>query len=186
MDLDIDSRVFEKYDDQFVFNDLMQAIQYASRQTVLDINTFKTINAHMNSLSYSQPVNPGQFRSNFPVIKGEYIPAPTVSDEDFEQLLSEIHDNCSRSGWELFAKLSKLQPFDNGNKRTALIAANLFIGAWTDPSSKPLLLPTNYKKLRFNANLYDYYLSDDFDDRYMCETEALRQFTDFALLQNEG
>ncbi|MDT2914730.1 hypothetical protein P7H91_12860 [Lactococcus lactis] len=167
MDLDIDSRVFEKYDDQFVFNDLIQAIQYASRQTVLDINTFKTIYAHMNSLSYGQPVNPGQFRSNFPVITGEYIQVPSVSDEDFEQLLSETHDNCSRSGWELFAKLSKLQPIDNGNKRTALMA-------------------TNYKRLRINVNLYDYYLSDDFDDRFMCENEALKEFTDFALLQNEG
>ena len=46
--------------------------------------------------------------------------------------IETVTGNTVQDGWELYARLSKLQPFDDGNKRTALISANLLVGSLND------------------------------------------------------
>ena len=63
-----------------------------------------------------------------------------------------------------FARLAKLQAFDNGNKRTVLISANLFLGAITNETNEYLTIPIDFRRARFDANLIEYYMADDWDD----------------------
>ncbi len=176
-----ESREFTTKNDQVIFDDLLKAITYAATQTSLDIDVFKRINASMDSKQEGQPEHPGVLRKGVPIVVGNYVPYDTVTEERVSRMIASVKTNDRVGGWQMYAKLAKLQAFDNGNKRTALISANLFIGALANEEISPLLIPVDYQKLRFDANLFDYYLADDWDDHYMDEADALKQFTDFAL-----
>lgn len=60
----------------------------------------------------------------------------------------------------MFAELAKLQPFQDGNKRTALIAANAANGSLE--TGDYLILPTlDLDRAEFIIDLMRYYVSDD-------------------------
>ena len=60
----------------------------------------------------------------------------------------------------LFAGLAKMQPFGDGNKRTALLAGNGLLIAHGD--QYPLTVPTNDKdRTWFDRELAAYYLNND-------------------------
>ncbi|MBJ0977787.1 Fic family protein, partial [Enterococcus faecalis] len=91
-----------------------------------------------------------------------------------------VTENSVEDGWALYARLAKLQAFDNGNKRTALISANLFIGSLTGESSTYLTIPTDFRRTQFDANLMYYYMADDFDDHMPDVQYSLNEFVRFA------
>lgn len=176
----VSQRQFSNENDRTIFEDLLKAIQYASQQTELTVSVFKAINGQMDSKMWGQPENPGKLRHDFPITVGDYVPKETVTREDVQRELDTVTDKSKKSGWELYARLAKLQAFDNGNKRTALVAANCFIGALQEQTNY-LIIPSDYRRLRFDANLMDYYMADDWDDHLPNTEESLENFVAYAL-----
>lgn len=171
---------FQSESDRYIFEDLMKAIKYASTMSELIAETLKNINAQMNSKEKGQPEQPGVLRKNTPVTVGDYQPSDTITEDMVQRRLESISDNSIESGWELYARLSKLQAFDDGNKRTSLIAANYIVGAFKEGADNYLIIPTNYKRARFDANLVDYYMADNWDNYLPDEKQALQNFVNFA------
>lgn len=65
-------------------------------------------------------------------------------------------NGTTKDAWKVFAKISKLQPFQDGNKRTALIAANGALNTWEKKSY--LLLPFDkYTRRKFIIMLMQFY-----------------------------
>lgn len=92
-----------------------------------------------------------------------YAPAD-VTKADLERIVDQF--NCSEKtktdAWRVFAQISKLQPFQDGNKRTGLIAANSAYNTWQ--SEDYLVLPFNsIDHAEFMLNLMKYYLAEDED-----------------------
>ena len=67
-----------------------------------------------------------------------------------EGILQEMIDRfdtseyTTKDGWRVFADLAKMQPFQDGNKRTALIAANEAMGAFETQDFLVLPLQPGY------------------------------------------
>jgi hypothetical protein len=175
-----ENQEFASEDDRYIFDDLVKAINYASSQNALTVDVVKGINASMDSRQKGQPEAPGILRNNVPISVGDYVPRVTVTEQMVQRQLDSVTATDVSSAWELYARLAKLQPFDNGNKRTALIAANLLHGSFTKDNKDYLVIPMDYRKARFDANLIDYYMADDWDDHLPDEAESLFVFVDFA------
>ncbi|MDH5100999.1 Fic family protein [Lactobacillus kefiranofaciens] len=73
--------------------------------------------------------------------EGAYFAPENVYPEDLDAIVNEYNSSKQtiRDAWRVFAQLSKLQPFQDGNKRTALIAANSAYNTWK--SKNYLTLP---------------------------------------------
>lgn len=171
---------FSNENDHYIFEDLLKAIQYASKQDKISVNVIKSINAQMDSGKVGQPEKPGILRDNTEISVGDYIPPLTVTEAMVQREIDSVtHTNIS-SGWELYAKLAKLQPFDNGNKRTSLITANLLTGALNKGTDDYLIIPTDFRRSQFDTNLVYYYVADDWDDHLPDVDESLHQFVKFA------
>lgn len=96
---------------------------------------------------------------------GDEQPMPDYLRADIQAIIDEWHNSLKlgEDAWRLFARLAKLQPFQDGNKRTALIAANLAFGAYS--TDNYLLIPARTAdRYRFTADLMDYYVADDDGD----------------------
>jgi hypothetical protein len=175
-----DEWIFSTESDRYIFEDLLKAIQYASTQKELTVEVVKGINAQMNSKMSGQPESPGELRQNVPIHVGDYVPAETVTETMLQRQLEAVTGNTIQAGWELYARLSKLQPFDDGNKRTALISANLLVGSLTDNSKEYLVIPMDFRKTKFDASLVYYYMADDWDDHMPDEQDSLSDFVKFS------
>lgn len=97
-----------------------------------------------------------------------------------EGILQEMIDRfdtseyTTKDGWRVFADLAKMQPFQDGNKRTALIAANEAMGAFETQDF--LVLPLQPESnTKFIGLLMRYYLTDDAtqQDRLLDEMVSL-------------
>lgn len=97
-----------------------------------------------------------------------------------EGILQEMIDRfdtseyTTKDGWRVFADLAKMQPFQDGNKRTALIAANEAMGAFETQDF--LVLPLHPESnTKFIGLLMRYYLTDDAtqQDRLLDEMVSL-------------
>ena len=150
--------------DRYIFEYLVKAIHYASNQSELTVEVFKGINAQMDSHKEGQPDSPGQLRNRVEIHVGDYIPPRTITEKMVQREISAIKGTSVEDGWELYARLAKLQAFDNGNKRTALISANLLIGSLKGETQTFLTIPTDFRRTQFDANLMYYYMADDLDD----------------------
>lgn len=66
------------------------------------------------------------------ISSGAYCAPEEVYLTDLDKIVNEYNssDKTKRDAWRVFARLSKLQPFQDGNKRTALIAANSAYNTW--------------------------------------------------------
>ncbi|RHX82565.1 hypothetical protein DSY27_02440 [Lactobacillus helveticus] len=64
--------------------------------------------------------------------KGAYFAPEEVYLTDLDKIVNEYNsfNKTKKDAWRVFAKISKLQPFQDGNKRTALIAANSAHNTW--------------------------------------------------------
>lgn len=171
---------FANEDDRFIFEDLVKAIHYASEQSELTVDVFKGINAQMDSHKEGQPDDPGQLRNKVEIHVGDYIPPKTVTEKMVQREISAVKGTSVEDGWELYARLAKLQAFDNGNKRTALISANLLIGSLKGETQTFLTIPTDFRRTQFDANLMYFYMADDFDDHMPDVQYSLQTFVQFA------
>lgn len=171
---------FSNENDRVLFEDLLRAIHYAEQQTELSVEVFKGINAQMHSKMEGQPKEPGKLRENVQVYVGDYIPPRTVTAAMVEREINAVSSKDIAGAWELFARLAKLQAFDNGNKRTVLISANLFLGAITNETNEYLTIPIDFRRARFDANLIEYYMADDWDDHMPDVAFSLHQFISYA------
>lgn len=149
--------------------DLRQAaehtLHYDYAHHPIDLEYVKSINAQ---LTRTASMEPGKLRDEHtPVMVntplGRYEP-PTPDPEAIAALLGdttrkEEGDDLERAV-RLFAGLARMQPFGDGNKRTALLAANGLLIA--DGNRNPLTVPTSDKdRTWFNQELAAYYLDDN-------------------------
>ncbi|WP_445450852.1 Fic family protein [Enterococcus faecalis] len=171
---------FTNENDRYIFEDLVKAIHYASNQSELTVEVFKGINAQMDSHKEGQPDEPGQLRHKVEIHLGDYIPPRTVTEKMVQREISAVKGVTVEDGWELYARLAKLQAFDNGNKRTALISANLLIGSLKGETQTFLTIPTDFRRTQFDANLMYFYMADDFDDHLPDVQYSLKEFVRFA------
>ena len=100
--------------------------------------------------------------------KGAYIAPALVTTSELDDIVNQFNESNKtiKDGWKVFAKLSKLQPFQDGNKRTALIAANAAMNTWEQENY--LVLPfNNIDHAQFMVDLMRFYVakSDTEEDK---------------------
>lgn len=174
------NQIFSQPKDKYVFEDLVKAIDYAQGKTKVTLEVLKGVNGKMDSGQPCQPERPGILRNQVEIHVDDYTPALSVTKAMVQNVLSVIQSATIPDSWEMYARLAKLQPFDNGNKRTALIRANINRGAFSDSSKEVLLIPTDYRRSRFNTNLIEYYMAGDWNDHLPDEKESLKVFVDYT------
>lgn len=96
----------------------------------LDAAALKRINAAMTR---SAALNPGQLRTDAQGIGvrtplGRFEP-PEIGEAGLDTLITQTLNapNDVERAIELFLRLAKAQPFEDGNKRTAILAANAYL-----------------------------------------------------------
>lgn len=90
--------------------------------------------------------------------EGAYYAPSDVHQSDLDEIVDEFNNSAKtiKDGWRVFAKISKLQPFQDGNKRTGLIAANAAMSTWKQENY--LVLPFNgIDHAEFMINLMRFY-----------------------------
>lgn len=94
-----------------------------------------------------------------------YFPPDQVTRGMLQAVIEEYQNSSPEelkstlAGWRVFARLAKMQPFQDGNKRTALIVANSITGALT--TQKYLVPPINdLDNTEFTINLMRYYQAE--------------------------
>lgn len=121
--------------DLALLQDLRDAAQFvidhAGRR--IDSAFVRSVNA---TITRSGALHPGQLRTQAQLIGvstpyGRHTP-DALTDAGLQQLVSEATDggNVRENALDLFVDLAKAQPFEDGNKRTAVFAANgMLIGS---------------------------------------------------------
>lgn len=96
----------------------------------LDVAALKRINAAMTR---SAALNPGKLRTAAQGIGvrtplGRFEP-PEIDEAGLDALITQTLNapNDAERAIELFLRLAKAQPFEDGNKRTAILAANAYL-----------------------------------------------------------
>lgn len=90
-----------------------------------------------------------------------YFPPEIVTQSDLNKIVEEYKNSlkAEKDAWRVFASISKLQPFKDGNKRTALISANAAYETWENENY--LVLPFNdLDRADFTIQLMRYYKAD--------------------------
>lgn len=150
--------------------DLRQAadytLQYDYACEPIDLAYVKSINAQ---LTRTAAMEPGKLRDErTPVMVstplGRYEPPVPDSATIASLIKSTVGEATGEDILEdavrLFAGLAKMQPFGDGNKRTALLAGNGLLIAHGD--RHPLTVPTSDKdRTWFNRELAAYYLNSN-------------------------
>lgn len=150
--------------------DLRQAADYTLHydyaREPIDLAYVKSINAQ---LTRTAAMEPGKLRDErIPVMVstplGRYEP-PVPDSATIASLIKSTvggatGEDILEDAVRLFARLAKMQPFGDGNKRTALLAGNGLLIAHGD--RHPLTVPTSDKdRTWFNRELAAYYLNSD-------------------------
>lgn len=149
--------------------DLRQAADYTLHDYArepIDLAYVKSINAQ---LTRTAAMEPGKLRDErTPVMVstplGRYEP-PVPDSATIASLIKSTvggatGEDILEDAVRLFAGLAKMQPFGDGNKRTALLAGNGLLIAHGD--RHPLTVPTSDKdRTWFNRELAAYYLNSD-------------------------
>lgn len=156
-------------DDIAIFTDALKGID-AIKKLGFTSEGIIAVNKQFDSPSDEQPTMPGHLRNAYynpddqiAIILDQnsndaYFPPEVVTRQDLDQIV-EAYQQSSQTeedAWCVFAKLSKLQAFQDGNKRTALIAANAAYN--TFEKENYLTLPFNdLDRVDFTTNLMRYY-----------------------------
>lgn len=150
--------------------DLRQAADYTLHydyaREPIDLAYVKSINAQ---LTRTAAMEPGKLRDErTPVMVstplGRYEPpvpdSATIASRIKSTVGGATGEDILEDAVRLFAGLAKMQPFGDGNKRTALLAGNGLLIAHGD--RHPLTVPTSDKdRTWFNRELAAYYLNSD-------------------------
>lgn len=126
-----------------------------------------------------------------------YWPPKEITKNDLDKIVDTFNSSkkTSKDCWRVFAQIAKLQPFQDGNKRTALIAANSAMNTWE--TEKYLTLPFNvndnaefmrssphsggYSSAEFMVNLMRYYVTKTHEDEEKALDELFVCLTDFSM-----
>ena len=115
--------------DEALLTDLKDAATFVlgtGPDTTLDSDWACAINAH---LTKTAAMKPGLRVSGEPVwvdtVYGRYVPG-TPEPEELADIMEQAETSTTNvfAASRLFARLARLQPFGDGNKRTAMLAAN--------------------------------------------------------------
>lgn len=164
-------------DDIAIFKDSLKGIDVI-KKTGFSTDGVIAINKQFDSQSDEQPSMPGHLRNAYYneddrigiVIDKKsheyYTPKEIVTRADIDEIVEQFNNSpkSERDAWTVFAELAKLQPFQDGNKRTALIAANAALGSLE--SENYLVLPFNdLDRVDFTVGLMRYYVASNKDER---------------------
>lgn len=160
-------------EDPAIFTDALKGIE-AIKKIGFSTDGIIAVNKQFDSPSSEQPNIPGHLRNAYynpddqiAIILDEssseaYIPPEVIERKDIDQIVNQYlqSEKEETDAWRVFAQLSKLQPFQDGNKRTALIAANAAYG--TFETENYLVLPFNdLDRADFTIGLMRYYSAKD-------------------------
>jgi len=154
--------------DLALLEDLRDVSQFIITNRELPINSayVRAVNAQ---ITRSGPMNPGHYRTGDQHIGvstqyGRHEPQPT-SDTALQRIIDRAMSKPDprEQALELFVQIAKAQPFEDGNKRTALFVANsVLIRA---PKLEMLVVPVDEnspdKAARFNDLLARAYVSGE-------------------------
>lgn len=175
-----------------IFKDAIKGIN-AIQKVGFSTEGIIAINRAFDSDSEEQPDMPGHLRNAYynpddktAILLGHnaadaYFPPDVVTPSDLDAIVSEYQASKHQiaDAWRVFARIAKLQPFQDGNKRTALIAANAAAG--TLATGDYLILPTNdLDRAEFMIALMRYYAAEDSQAEQQTFAKML------ALLPNEA
>lgn len=136
--------LYQNGDDVAIFEDALKGIR-AAQGTGFNVAGIIAINRAFDSNSKEQPERPGHLRNGELATEdaiqvtinsrtgSAYYPPKVVTKMDLQLIVDEFGQSNQeeRDAWAVFARLAKLQPFQDGNKRTALIAANSALNTWS-------------------------------------------------------
>lgn len=151
--------------DYELLTDLKAAVEFIcnhARKEPIDANFVLNIN---NLLKTTASMTPGKLRNPgevyVPTKNGDFIPEyPSLPKIDAIISNAKQGDNIRQNAIRMFADLAKLQPFGDGNKRTALFTANGYL----IQNDEPLLtIPTGYEPEKDFMNLLGEYYFDQND-----------------------
>lgn len=146
--------IFSRHD-LALLEDLREVAQFIidHHDQPIDSTYVRAINAQ---ITRSGALHPGQLRTDDQQIGvrtryGRHTP-PALTEDGLQQLITSMNcEDVTETALDLFVELAKAQPFEDGNKRTALFAANsLLIGG-----GRMLVVPVDEN---------DPQLSDTFND----------------------
>jgi hypothetical protein len=167
------TKVLSSKEDEVIFEDALKGIEEISK-IGFSADGIIGINKKFDGDSEEQPKLPGHLRNSYynaddgiaveidDTGRNNYIPPEIITKEDLEKIVLEYNSSSksTKDSWRVFVKISKLQPFQDGNKRTALIAANASSGALK--TQDYLLVPLDpLDRMDFTTNLMRYYKAID-------------------------
>ena len=174
LDLHDLSKLHHQHHDGEILQDALDGIAAAkkygfSREGIIEINKSFThseeedpdIPGHLRQASYNPDDAIAIITDSKGTAEGAYFAPENVYPGDLDEIIEQYNssDHTTKDAWRVFAKLSKLQPFQDGNKRTALIAANSASNTWENQNY--LTLPfDNIDHAEFMINLMRFYRAD--------------------------
>lgn len=166
------SHLRQDNDDVVIFQDCLKAINKVQDMT-FGVKSIIAINTEFNGDASTQPKYPGRLRDMVAHGPEDRIRVPLWADENRETVFHypphqvdeldvqrivdewEISEKTKIDAWKMFGRLACLQPFQDGNKRTALISINHAMGKLNDQHY--LLPPPGLDFNDFMSNLLKYY-----------------------------
>lgn len=137
--------------------------------TIIDVDLLKHINGRMTRTA---ALKPGVFRTTEPAWVNTTLGRWRACDHPSENKIDEILRNGSKiatnndatidAASTVLCRIAKMQPFGDGNKRTALLLANAIMLKYRD-DNQLLAVPADDEKavLEFNEKLSEWYVNGD-------------------------
>lgn len=188
-------------EDQALFQDALDGIA-AAQKAGFTVEGIKAINRSFVHSEAEDPTIPGHLRNSLyntddnisvntnrhlnshqGLVLNTYFPPEVVTNEMLQAIIDQYHASLQTQidQWRVFADLAKLQPFQDGNKRTASIAANA--ASHAIDTHQYLVLPLNaLDHSDFINDLMRYYQTDN-DDQSR-QNELLNKMV--ALVPNQA
>lgn len=175
LDLKSSQPLIQTNDDVAIFEDAISGIN-AIKKYGFNVDGIISVNKNFDSDSAEEPIMPGHLRNAYcnpddnivftinPETKQSdpYYPQKIVGRQDVQKIVDKFNNSnkTEKDAWRVFADLSKLQPFQDGNKRTALISANAAYETWKKENY--LILPfSELDRVDFTISLIRYFKADN-------------------------
>ncbi len=173
LDLKSTKPLRQNVDDIAIFVDSLKGIE-AIKEKGFSVDGIIEVNKQFDSPSDEQPILPGHLRNSYyneddriaividQASQEYYVPKEVITRGDLQEIVDQFHESerTEKDAWLVFARLAKLQAFQDGNKRTALISANAAYG--TFETEDYLLIPFHdIKRLEFTVSLMAFYRAKD-------------------------
>jgi len=149
--------------DLALLEDLRDVAQYVidNQAALINVSFVRAMNAQ---ITRSGPLHPGAYRTDSQAIgvntaHGRHTPKPS-NDLDLQRVINDAMSELTprERALELFVQIAKAQPFEDGNKRTALFVANSLL--IREPASELLVVPVDMAP-QFNEMLAKAYVLND-------------------------